>query len=109
MRKLIMGLFLVFGMTISLFSQDRDLIKEKIQEAKSGVKSGIAVIKSAKDEARQLREEVKSGQITKEEAKTRLMELKEGVRSAKEGIKSNSAIIRENRKELRELKIQKRP
>jgi len=107
--KIIMMLSLVFALGFSAFAQDKDLIKERLNDAKSSVKARITVIKSAKEEARELRENVKSGQMTKEEAKSRLAEIKVGVRSAKEEIKENSAIIRESRKELRELKKGKRP
>ena len=109
MKNVVLVLVMIFGMTLTGFGQDRDVIKERLQNAKSEIKSGVAVIKSAKDEARELREKVKNGLITKEEAKSRLTELKESVRSTKDEIKSNSAILRESRKELKELKRAKRP
>lgn len=109
MKNVLMLIVLVFGMSLSTFGQDKGAIKERMQNAKAGVKSGIAIIKTAKDEARELREKVKAGQLTKEDAKSRLSEIKGTVRSTKESIRENSAILRESRKELRDLKRSTRP
>ena len=109
MRTLLVLVCFVFGLSFTALSQDRDLIKEKIQTAKGQVRSGVAIMKSAKENALQIRDAVKSGQMTKEEAKIRLQEIKSQVKTAKETIKSNAQIVRENRKELRELKKSRKP
>lgn len=109
MKRVLILVVLILSLTVSTFGQDKDLIKERMQNAKSSVKSGVAIIKSAKDEARELREKIKLGLITKEDARVRLSEIKASVRSAKEGIRENSVILRESRKELRELKKSTRP
>lgn len=109
MRTFIMALFLALGFTFSAIAQDKDQIREQMRAGKEQVKSGVAVVKDAKEQARQLRQQVKAGQLTKEQAKAQMQQMRNQVRSAKEQIKAGRESIRESRRQLREMRKAGKP
>jgi polyhydroxyalkanoate synthesis regulator phasin len=109
MRIFIMALFLALGFTFSAIAQDKDQIRERLKGGKEQVKSGVTIVKDAKEQARQLREQVKAGQMTKEQAKAQMQQMRNQVRSAKEQIKAGREAIRESRRQLREMRKAGKP
>jgi polyhydroxyalkanoate synthesis regulator phasin len=69
--------------TITLNAQDKDLAKEKLNYGKEKVNSGKTVVKETNISAKEVREKVKDGTITKDEGKAAVKELRQIKRSSK--------------------------
>lgn len=98
----LVGLMFCFGVTLQ--ANEKEALKQKIATAKEQVSSGVAVIKGAKEQAKTIKDAVKAGTTTKEEAKQSLAQLRETARTGKEQVKAGKTAIRDARGQLRELK-----
>jgi len=104
MRVLLSLIGLMFCFGVTLHANEKEALKQKIATAKEQVSSGVSVIKGAKEQAKTIRDGVKAGTITKEDAKQSLTQLRQTARTAKDQVKAGKNAIREARVSLRELK-----
>ena len=104
MRILLSLVALVFCFGITMNANEKEVLKQKITVAKDRVAAGVTVIQRLKDESKTIKENVKNGTITKEQAKQSLQELRSKAKGVKEEIRESKAVIRDSKKELRSMK-----